>query len=79
MFVDGDDTVAEALINNKGQIYSIQIKNRSLTFDGYPEIKILGGGGYGAKFVPSFACLEPAVRVKIGSAKIGTGSYIDCP
>ena len=79
VFVDGDDTVAEALINNKGQIYSIQIKNRSLIFDEYPEIKILGGGGYGAKFIPSFACLEPAVRVKIGSAKIGTGSYIDCP
>ena len=79
VFVDGDDKVAEALINSKGQIYSIQIKNRSVVFDGYPEIKILGGGGYGAKFVPSFACLEPAVRVKIGSAKIGTGSYIDCP
>ena len=79
VFVDGDDTVAEALINSKGQIYSVQVKNRSVIFDGYPEIKILGGGGYGAKFVPSFACLEPAVRVKIGSAKIGTGSYIDCP
>ena len=79
VFVDGDDKVAEALINNKGQIYSVQIKNRSLTFDGYPEVKILGGGGYGAKFVPSFSCLSPAARVKIGSAKIGTGSYIDCP
>ena len=79
VFVDGDDKVAEALINSKGQIFSIQIKNRSITFDGYPEIKILGGGGYGAKFVPSFACLSPAARVKVGSAKIGTGSYIDCP
>ena len=79
VFVDGDDKVAEALINSKGQIYSIQIKNRSVVFDGYPEIKILGGGGYGAKFVPSFACLSPAARVKVGSAKIGTGSYIDCP
>ena len=79
VFVDGDDKVAEALINNKGQIYSVQIKNRSATFDEYPEVKILGGGGYGAKFVPSFSCLSPAARVKVGSAKIGTGSYIDCP
>ena len=48
VFVDGDDKVAEALINSKGQIYSVQIKNRSATFDEYPEVKILGGGGYGA-------------------------------
>ena len=79
VFVDGDDKVAEALINSKGQIYSVQIKNRSATFDEYPEVKILGGGGYGAKFVPSFSCLSPTARVKVGSAKIGTGSYIDCP
>ena len=79
VFVDGDDKVAEALINSKGQIYSVQIKNRSATFDEYPEVKILGGGGYGAKFVPSFSCLSPTARVKVGSAKVGTGSYIDCP
>jgi len=79
VFVDGDDRVAEAVINTKGQIISVRIKNRSVIFEEYPEIKILGGGGYGAKFVPSFACLKPAARVKIGSAKIGTGSYIDCP
>ena len=48
-------------------------------FSDYPEVKILGGGGYGAKFLPSLACLDPAERVRIGSAKIGTGSYIDCP
>jgi len=79
VFVDGDDKVAEAIINTKGQIISVRIKNRSVTFDGYPDVKILGGGGYGAKFIPSFSCLSPAARVKVGSAKIGTGSYIDCP
>jgi len=79
IFVDGDDKVADAVINTRGQITSVRIKNRSVVFDGYPEIKILGGGGYGAKFVPSFSCLSPAARVKIGSAKIGTGTYIDCP
>ena len=50
-----------------------------MTFTSYPEVIINGGGGYGAKFIPSFACLDPDMRVKIGSAKVGTGSYIDCP
>ena len=31
------------------------------------------------KFIPSFVCLDPDARVEIGSAKVGTGSYIDCP
>ena len=79
VYVNGRIDVAEAVINTKGQIVSVRIKDRSSTFDSYPEVKILGGGGYGAKFIPSFACLDPAARVKIGSAKIGTGSYIDCP
>ena len=79
VFVDGDPTVADAVINDKGQVISVSIKNRELMFSDYPEVKILGGGGYGAKFLPSLACLDPAERVRIGSAKIGTGSYIDCP
>ena len=79
VFVDGDSNVAEAVINTNGQIVSVRIKNRTITFESYPEIKILGGGGYGAKFIPSFSCLSPEARVKVGSAKVGTGSYIDCP
>ena len=79
VWINGDDSIAEALINTKGQVISVRIKNREMTFDSYPEVIINGGGGYGAKFVPSFACLDPDVRVKIGSAKVGTGSYIDCP
>ncbi len=78
VYVNGDTTIAEAVVEN-GQIVSIRIKNREITFDEYPEVLILGGGGYGARFLPSFVCLEPDVRVKIGSAKVGTGSYIDCP
>ena len=79
VYINGRNDVAEAVINTKGQITSIRIKDRSSTFTSYPEVKILGGGGYGAKFIPAFKCLDPAARVKIGSAKIGTGSYIDCP
>ena len=79
VFVDGNDEVAEAVINTDGQVISVRIKNRSITFDSYPEVVIVGGGGYGAKFIPSFVCLDSDARVKIGSAKVGTGSYIDCP
>ena len=79
VFVDGDDEVAEAVINTDGQVISVRIKNRSITFDSYPEVVIVGGGGYGAKFIPSFVCLDSDSRVKVGSAKVGTGSYIDCP
>jgi len=78
IYVDGDPEVAEALVES-GKVISIRIKNRQLTFNTYPKVLIVGGGGIGAKFLPSFSCLSPPDRVKIGSAKIGTGSYIDCP
>ena len=79
VYVDGKTDVAEAVINSDGQVISVRIKDRTLTFDSYPDVRILGGGGYGAQFIPSFVCLDPSDRVKIGSAKVGTGSYIDCP
>lgn len=78
VYVNGDPNVAEAVIEGD-KVISVRVKNRSIVFGSYPEVKILGGGGYGARFIPSFACLEPDVRVEIGSAKIGTGKYIDCP
>ena len=78
VYVDGDNSIAEALVE-EGKVISIRIKNREMTFKSYPKVIIVGGGGYGATFLPSFACLEPEARVAVGSAKIGTGSYIDCP
>ncbi len=78
VYVNGDPDIAEALVEN-GKVVSVRIKNRSIVFDRYPKVIILGGGGYAAKFIPSFACLDPEARVKVGSAKIGTGKYIDCP
>ena len=78
VYIDEDPNIAEAVVEN-GRVVSVRIKNREMTFSEYPKVLILGGGGYGATFIPSFSCLEPAARVKIGSAKIGTGSYIDCP
>lgn len=79
VYVNGDPAIAEAVINTNGQVISVRIRNREMVFASYPEVLIVGGGGYGAKFIPSFMCLEPQARVDLGSAKIGTGSYIDCP
>ena len=53
--------------------------NREITFDKFPAIDIVGGGGYGAKLLPSLACLDTEALSTIGSTKIGTGKYIDCP
>ena len=78
VYINGDNTIAEAVIEN-GKVISVRIKNRSLVFDTYPKVLILGGGGYGARFIPSFACLDRDARVTVGSAKIGTGRYVDCP
>lgn len=78
VYINGDPDVAEAVISD-GLVISVRVKNRTVVFDRYPEVIILGGGGYGARFIPSFACLDPEARVTVGSAKIGTGKYIDCP
>ena len=79
VFVGKSKDIAEAQINTDGQVIAVRIKDRTVTFEEYPEIIISGGGGIGARFIPSFVCLDPDARVKLGSAKVGTGSYIDCP
>ena len=79
VFVGKSRDIAEAQINTDGQVIAVRIKDRTVTFEEYPEIIISGGGGIGARFIPSFVCLDPDERVRVGSAKVGTGSYIDCP
>ena len=79
VFVGKSRDIAEAQINTDGQVIAVRIKDRTVTFEEYPEIIISGGGGIGARFIPSFVCLDSNERVRIGSAKVGTGSYIDCP
>ena len=78
VYVDGDPYAAEAIVEN-GFVVSVRIKDRQKTFTEYPRVQIIGGGGYGARWIPSFSCLNAEALVKVGSAKIGTGSYIDCP
>ena len=43
------------------------------------QIIAIGGGGFGALFLPSFVCLDILDLERNEYAKIGTGKYIDCP
>jgi len=79
MYVNGELGVAEAVINDDGFVIGARILDRTRTFDKFPAIDIIGGNGYGAKLLPSLACLDTDALSTIGATKIGTGQYIDCP
>ncbi len=79
IYINDEPGLAEAIINDDGFLIGARMLNRTKTFEGFPEIKIVGGGGYGAKLLPSLICLDTDGLSKIGSTKIGTGRYVDCP
>lgn len=79
MYVNGRLGIAEAIINDDGYVIGGRILDRTRTFDKFPEIIIVGGGGYGAKVLPSLVCLDTTDLTTVGSTKIGTGRYVDCP
>ena len=79
MYVDGRVGVAEAIINDDGFVIGARVLDRETTFLTLPSVDIVGGGGYGARLLPSLACLDTEQLTTIGSTKIGTGKYIDCP
>jgi len=80
VFVDGRSDIARAVIDENGFVISVQVTDRSYEVNGLPSIVIQGGGGSGARFLPSIACLDTLDNLAAsGFAKIGTGKYIDCP
>ena len=80
MYVNGELGIAEAVVDlDTGFVIGARILNRESTFDRFPAVDIVGGGGYGARLLPSLACLDTDALSTIGSTKIGTGKYIDCP
>lgn len=79
VYLNGVADKAEAIIDEQGFVISVRILDRETTYVDYPDVRILGGGGFGARYIPSFSCLDTDTLVKVGSAKIGTGRYIDCP
>ena len=71
--------VAEAIINDDGFLIGARVLRRELTYEEMPEIKIVGGSGHGARLIPSLLCLGTDALAEVGSTKIGTGRYVDCP
>lgn len=80
IYVNGEKTVAQTEITN-GYVSNIKIINKIKTFDEFPTIEIIGGGGNGALAIPSFSCLEQELfdRYTQGIAPFGTDEVIDCP
>jgi hypothetical protein len=79
VLVNGVRNLAEAIIDERGFVVSIRNTDRSKRYTSMPEIKIFGGGGAGARFLPNMVCLDSNDLERRGYAKIGTGSYVDCP
>jgi len=79
MYINRELGVAEAIINDDGFVIGARILDRSRTYLEMPEVLLVGGGGYGAKMLPSLVCLDTQELTTVGSTKIGTGRYIDCP
>jgi len=80
VLINGQAGYAEAEINERGLVISVRILDRSLEVIGLPRVTFQGGGGFGARALPSIVCLDTIDELAAsGYAKIGTGKYIDCP
>jgi len=81
IYVDGDATVVRAILNSAGNIVSVEVINKIKTFNAFPTIEIIGGGGMGAKAIPSLNCIEPTLYKKYvdSVAPSGVAEVVDCP
>ena len=78
IIVDGEEGRAEAIVKD-GLLVQVRVLDRTTTYSEFPPITIKGGGGSGARLIPSLACLNTDALSAVGSTKIGTGRYVDCP
>ena len=74
-----ENKVVRNVVNDDGFVIGARVLDRTRTYDKFPRIEFIGGGGYGARLLPSLACLNTDALTTIGATKIGTGKYIDCP
>ena len=78
MYIDDDPDVAELIVDENGFIAGARVLNRNKLFTTIPRSVIIGGGD-GGFILPNLVCLPPLELEQRGVAKIGTGTYIDCP
>ena len=78
ILVDGEEGRAEAIVKD-GLLVQVRVLDRTTTYSEFPPIVIRGGGGSGARLIPSLVCLNTEALSAVGSTKIGTGRYVDCP
>ena len=79
IFINDEPGLAEAILNDDGFVIGARILDRTKVFSGFPDVKVIGGGGFGARLLPSLLCLDTDGLSKLGSTKVGTGRYVDCP
>ncbi len=79
VYIDGKEGIAQAIVDDRGFLISVQILDRTIKYNKTPKIRIIGGGGSGAIVLPNMICLDPEDLAVRGAVKIGTGKYIDCP
>lgn len=79
VYIDGEEGLAEALIDVNGYVIGVRSLDRTRTYDRMPQVLIVGGDGAGARVLPNITCLDTIELERRGYAKIGTGRYIDCP
>ena len=79
IYINGESGLAEAILNDDGFVIGARMLDRTKTFVDFPEVNVVGGGGFGARLLPSLVCLDTDGLSTVGATKIGTGRYVDCP
>ena len=81
ILLDGEPNIVRAIISEGGFLSSVEIINKTKTYDTFPTVTITGGGGSGAKAIPNFGCFDdPSYTEYVSSvAPSGVDSVIDCP
>lgn len=81
VLVDGDETVAEAIVTN-GVLTGIKVKKKTKTYDDNPTVRIIPSTtGIGAIAVANISCIDREESIKLAEIVGPTpvGEYIDCP
>ena len=88
VYVNDDDTIASAAIDENGRVVEIKITNpKGKVFDRIPRIDIIGNDGFGASAIAVLKHVDCAtvndqylnVVNKYNTSKLGTVKVVDCP